>query len=94
MIKNKPSKSYVIENADTGGYLSDKVNFTFGDEPVLLTYTQVQRMCGLIQRKHQFKISLQIKLIDNYKSKGVVEFMGCESTKKRFEKMMIYAKSL
>lgn len=71
MIKNKPSKSYVIENTDTGEYLSDKVNCTFGDEPVLLTYTQVQRMCGLIQRKHQFKISLQIKLIDNYKSKGV-----------------------
>lgn len=71
MIKNKPSKSYVIENIDTHGYLSNKTNHTFGVEPVFLTYTQAHRLCELIQRKHQFKISVQIKLIDNYKSKGV-----------------------
>lgn len=71
MIKNKPSKSYVIENTDTGRYLSDKVNCTFSDTPVPLTYPQAQRMCNIIQSKNQFKISLQIKLIDNYKSKGV-----------------------
>lgn len=71
MIENKPSKSYVIENADTGEYLSDKVNCTFSDTPVSLTYPQAQRMCNIIQSKNQFKISLQIKLIDNYKSKGV-----------------------
>lgn len=70
MIKNKPSKSYVIENIDTHEYLSDKTNHTFGGEPVLLTYTQAQRLCELIQRKYQFKIPVQIKLIDNYKSKG------------------------
>lgn len=51
MIKNKPSKSYVIENADTGEYLSDKVNFTFSDTPVPLTYPQEQRMCNIIQSK-------------------------------------------
>lgn len=48
MIKNKPSKSYVIENIDTHEYLSDKTNHTFGGEPVLLTYTQAHRLCKLI----------------------------------------------
>lgn len=70
MIKNKPSKSYVIENIDTHEYLSDKTNYTFGGEPVLLTYTQAHRLCELIRRKYQFKIPVQIKLIDNYKNKG------------------------
>lgn len=70
MIKNKPSKSYVIENIDSHEYLSDKTNHTFGGEPVLLTYTQAHRLCELIQRKYQFKIPVQIKLIDNYKNIG------------------------
>ena len=45
MIKNKPPKSYMIENIDTHEYLSDKTNHTFGDEPVLLTYTQAKFLC-------------------------------------------------
>lgn len=69
MIKNKPSKSYVIENIDTHEYLSDKTNHTFGGEPVLLTYTQAHRLCKTIQMKNQFKSSLQIKLIGDYKNR-------------------------
>ena len=67
MIKSKPSKSYMIENTNTGNYLSDKTNLTFGGTPVLLTYPQAQRLCNVIQMKSQFKSSLQVKLIDDYK---------------------------